>query len=876
MLSRLRSLWRNVVHRNRVEHDLHDELTAMFDLLVAEGVAAGRSLEDARRAATLRMGRIESTKDRVRDVRAGALVDGVLQDLRYGTRVLRRNPLFALTAALSIAIGVGATTTIFTIANALLLRAAPGVAEPGRLVDVVPATRGHFGITLSPYGVYEDIRARVTTLEDVYAYQLEPQSRSLRGRDGAERVFTAIVSGNYFEALGVPAALGRVFSDDEPAADERPIVLSHDFWVRRFTSDPAVIGREVHLNGQPFVVAGVAREGFRGMSVAAPDLWVPADADTAQLMIGARLKPGVGRGQASAELQAVGRTLAGERPGRFGDIDWSAAAASPLPAALRGVAAAFIALLMTLVALVLAIACANVAGVLLARATARRREIAVRVAIGAGRARLVRQLITETSLLFAIGAAGGVALARVLTALLLATLPAFPVPISLSLPLDARVLAFALGVSLIAALLSGLAPALHASKADVVTALKDESQGPADRLRLRHAFVIAQVAFSILLVVAAGLLGRALGRVTSVAQGFDPRGVAAASVDLGMAGYSAAAARQFAAEVADRLRRLPGVEAAAVADRAPGGPLQTEVALRRRGEPEPAGPSSVPASWTFVEPGYFSTLRIPLVAGRDFTPTDRAVAPPVAIIDESTARRLWPGEDAVGRFLPPLSGRAAAQSGSPRQVIGVARDVTQAGRGRDVRVLFLYAPLQQVYSPQLTLLARGDGVRTVAALRAVVAALDPNVPLLTAQALDAQTTGPVILQLRIAALVSGSVGLVGLLLASIGIYGVTAYAMSRRTREIGIRLTLGAGRTDVIWLILRQGMTLVAIGAALGLVLAAAAGRMLSRLLFGLPPLDPVTFGGAALLFAAVGLIACYLPARRATRVSAMEALRYE
>ena len=886
MLSRFRNLWRNLVHRDRVEHDLDDELRAVFDLVVAERIAAGMDPDDARRAATLQLGRVDAIKDRVRDVRAGALLDGFLQDSRYGARVLRRNPLFTASAALSLAIGIGATTTIFTLANGLLLRAASGVPEPERLVDVVPTMKGHFGLTFSSYEVYLDIRERVTTLQDVYAYHIEPQARSLRvlrggsgpGADGAERVFAGMVTPNYFSVLGVTAAAGRVFGTAAGRREETEglIVMSHEFWMRRFNGDPAVVGAAVHVNGQPFVVAGVAREGFRGMSVAAPDLWMPAPPDSAQLIVGGRLKPGVSRAQASAELTAIGRSLVRERRGAFADIEWSVAFSSPLPAALRGVAAAFVGLLMALVSIVLVIACANVAGVLLARATARRREIAVRVAIGAGRARLVRQLITETALLFAIGGIAGVVLARGMTSLLLAALPAFPVPVNLSLPLDGRVLAFAACLSLAAALLSGIAPALHASRADVVSALKDESQGPSDRLRLRNAFVVAQVAFSILLIVAAGLLGRALGRVTAADQGFDARGVEVASVDVSMAGYTDATGRQLASELADRVRRLPGVESATVADRLPGGPPRIEATKRQRGEGAPTEPPVATASWTLVESDYFKTLRIPIVSGRDFGAGDRLGTQPVAIVDESTARRLWPGDDAVGKYVP-AGGRASVRDATRKLVVGVARDVKQPGRQRDTAVLFFYAPLQQEFSPRLTILARPThGERMARPIRALVTAMNPNLPVLEAHSLEEQQTGPVVLQLRIAALVSGSVGLVGLLLASIGIYGVTAYAISQRTREIGIRMTLGAQRADVVRMVLRQGMSLVAIGAGIGLLLAAVAGRVLARLLFGLPPLDPLTFGGATLLFAAIGLAACYVPIRRATRISPVEALRYE
>ncbi len=864
-IARLRAAWRNLLYRDRVDRDLDDELAAVFDTAVEERVHAGVDLAEARRLTNLELGRKDSIATEVRQRRAGAGLDAFLQDARYGARVLRSNPIFTLTAALSLAIGIGATTTIFTIANGLLLRAAPGAADPDSLVDIVRAEKGRFGLSLSPYADYLEMRQRVSTLDSVYAYQLDLESLSLRQGGGAERVFAGIVTPNYFTALGVSAAAGRVFGEGD--ATEALVVLSHGFWTRRFNADPAIVGRAVHLKGRPYVVAGVAPEQFRGMTVIAPDLWLPisANLDSAKLIIGGRLKPGVTRAQAAAEVSAVGRTLGRDR--RFPrDDEWTVTFSSPIPAILRGVAAAFLSLLMILVSLVLLIACANVAGILLARATARRREIAVRVAIGAGRARLVRQLLTESTMLFGLGGVVGVGLARVMTSLLLTLLPAFPVPISVAVSLDWRVLAFAAVLSFIAALLSGLAPALHASRADVVTALKDESQGASDRLRLRHAFVIAQVAFSVVLVIAAGLLGRALGRVAAVDQGFDPRGVEVVSVDLAMAGYGRGPGQQFARDLVERVRRLPGVEAATLADRVPGGPMQTE-AVRERGQAPPAAPP-VPASWNVVEPDYFRTLRIPIIAGRDFTAADRESAQPVAIVDESTARRLWPGEDAVGKFLP---------GAEPRLVIGVARDVKSAGGGRPTAVLVFYAPLQQRYSSQLTILARTTGGEHLAsAIRTLVASMDPNLPILTTQMLEQRQTGPVVLQLRTAALVSGGVGLVGLLLASIGVYGVTTYAVVQRTREIGVRMTLGAQHGDVVRMVLRQGMSLVATGAAIGVLLAAGMSQVLRRLLYGVPTLDPVTFGGALLLFAAVGFAACYIPARRATRISAVEALRYQ
>src|SRR5688572_13086392 len=494
MMTRIFYFVRNLLRRDRLERDLDDELRAAFDLLVDEKVRGGMDARTARRAAATEL-HIESVKEQVREVRAGALVGILVQDLRYAARLLRRNPLFTLTAVLSLSIGIGATTTVFTVANGLLLRSAVGVTDPGSLIDIVRRrASGEPGVDEISYPDYLEIRKRATTVDGVYAYQLALEEMSLRVDDSAERVFANLVSSNYFRVLGVAAMYGRVFDaadGEEPGAG--PVaVLSERFWRRRFDGDRSVVGRSVQLNGHPVTIVGVAREDFRGMTVVTPDLWIPtsmvsvANAESAiprltsresgWLMLGARLKPGYEKAQASAEMTALGAALAREFPITYQFIPpglqpddfsfvWSAESSSPIPSGLRLPVAGFLALLMATVSVVLIIACANLAGVLLARGTVRRREIALRTAIGAGRARIACQLLIETMLLFVLGSASGLILARLLTMVLVALLPAFPIPVSVSAPLDARVVLFGLGLSLIAALLSGLAPALHASRA---------------------------------------------------------------------------------------------------------------------------------------------------------------------------------------------------------------------------------------------------------------------------------------------------------------------------------------------------------------------------------------------------------------------------
>jgi predicted permease len=909
MMARLMSVWRNLIHRRRIEQDLDDEMRAAFELLVEEKTRAGMRPADARRAAAIEL-RIESVKQQVRDVRAGSFFETLLQDLRYAARLLRRNPLFTLTAALSLAIGIGGAITVFTVADGLLLTEPTGVADPGRLVEIARSEEGDNGFDPISYPDYLSVRERATTLAGVYGFALNLESLSLRGDDGSERIFGGFTTMSFFSVLGVQPAVGRLYGSGDP---ERPgespfVVLSHAFWVRRFKQDATVVGRTLTLNGRSMTVVGVAARDFRSMSVLAPDVWVPAvmiptlDPErrldfsrenqpiTWQIMMGGRLKPGVSRRQASAEVATIGSLLERDRaatnalsspmgiPLPQGRMVWRAAAASPVPAGLRFAAAGFLALLMALVSVVLLIACANVAGVLLARATARRREIALRVAIGAARARLVRQLLTETGLLFILGGAAGLLLARGMTTLLVSLLPEFPVPVNLSVPLDGRVIGFSLGLSLVAALISGLAPALHGSKSDVVSALKDDAQGPSDRLRLRNAFVIAQVAFSLLLIVTAAVLARGVNSVTSIDRGYDVQGVDIATLDLSMAGHSSASARPFARELLIRVRALPGVETATLADRAPGPGGMSLGGLTVPGVSPPNGQQYFFANWTLVESGYFATLRIPVVRGRDFTADDRENTQAVAILGESAARRLWPGKDAVGQtvFVHGLGLGGAKPSPTPLSVVGVVRDVNlQAFRG--VPPLALYVPLYQRYVPALTILARRRTEQSlVGDLRALVTGLNPNLPVMTAQTLESQQNGPVETQLRIAATIAGSVGFVGLVLAAIGIYGVTSYAVTCRTREIGIRLSLGANRATVLGMVLRRGMTLVGIGSGIGLLLGAGAGKVLSGGRFGVPPPDALMFVGAATLFAVVGLVACYIPARRAVRIGPIEALRYE
>jgi predicted permease len=836
--------------------------------------------------------------------RSCAWIDDLRWDVRHSARLLRRNPAFALTAIVSLATGIGANTAVFTVAQALLFRDPAGVATPSRLVDI-GSSRSGSGFSTISYPTYLDIRERSQTLQAVYVYPLFPQAMSLADRSAGagsvpvEQVFGSVVSANYFAVLGAVPAFGHLFrgvsvgADPESSGAGEPlIVLSYRFWTRRFNADPAIVGRTLTVNAQAYVVCGVAAEGFHGTGVFAPDVWVPVTVATERAVLsnrkavwlnaGGRLKAGVSVAQASAELDAIGRLLARERadsPNATATL--RAVALSPLPGG-GGPMMALLALLAAIVFVVLLIACANVAGVLLARAAARRREIAMRLAIGAGRWRLVRQLLVETLLLFAMGAAAGFVFARAATSLLLSSMPAMSVPVDVRLALDARAVAFTGGLAFVSALMAGLAPAFHAATADVLPALKDDMP-LSSRLRLRHAFLVGQIAGSVILVVIAGLFARALLNAGAADPGFDARGVELASLDLALGGYTDVTAPLFVRELIGRVTALPNVAEATVSFVLPGGFERLGlggVAAADTPAGELADLSS--ADWNIVEPRYFATLRMTLVAGRDFTAADVKPSQPVAIVGEGVVRRFWPrgqAADAVGRYLRQRSfdPRASAWSTRTLRVVGVARDPAYGTLLEGTTGLYVYVPVQQQYlRGNLMIVARSkDGRRLADELRAAVVAMNPALPIVSARTAEEYTSLGLLPQ-RIVATTAGGLGVVGLLLAAIGVYGVTAYAVARRTREFGVRIALGATTRDIVAMVLWQGMRVTAAGLTVGLFLAAGAGSAAAAYLFGVTPIDPATFAAVAVLFTVIGLAACYAPARCATEVDPVNALRAE
>jgi len=815
------------------------------------------------------------------------VIETTWQDVRYGYRLLLRSPLFTITAALSLAIGIGANTSIFSVASAMLFRPLPGIAEPARLVDIGRTQDGK-DFDNSSYPNYLDIRARVTTLSDVYAIKFESQPMGLGGQDGAERLYGGVVSANYFSVLGTRAYAGRLLvdADDRGAPGSHPVmVISYELWQRRFGGRGDVIGETVPLNGYPFTIVGVTPPGFQGTTILRSDAWVPISAtplasprlnaglltsrEAVWLLMGGRLKPGVTVAQARAELTSIGAALEREFPDVNRGKGITAMASAVVPGHID-VFAGFLGLLMAIVGLVLLIACVNLSGMMLARAAGRRREIAVRLAIGASRWRLVRQLMTETALLFLVGCGAGLLLARWFRSLLMAVLPSLPVPVGIDMPTDVRVLAFAIGVSFVAAVLCGLAPALQSSRPDLVPALKIDGNGASGRLRLRSAFLVGQVAMSLLLVLTAGLFMRALGHAASIRPGFDQRNVDVAMLDLSLARYTETTGPAFAMELVRRAAAQPGVQSAAfVSDLPLDGGRQGYGAVRtpglRRGDTD-----NVDADWNVVSPGYFKTLDIALVRGRDFTDADVAGAPRVAIVNVAMARTIWGTADVLGRTIE------ANDSGKwePLTIVGVAADA-QVMSLSDPAEPYLYVPHAQRYTPRASLVVKSAGGSAIPQMRALIRQLNANLPVSQAMPLT-QVTAVGLIPQRIAAAVAGSLGVVGLLLAALGIYGVTSYSVARRIREIGIRVALGADGQSVLRLVLRQGLVLTLAGVVIGLVAGALVSQVVRSLLMGIGAVDPITFAGSAALFIAVALAASYFPARRAARVDPMTALRAE
>jgi predicted permease len=693
------------------------------------------------------------------------------------------------------------------------------------------------------------------------------------------RIVGGQVTANYFEVLGVAMATGRGFLPHEERDGVPVVVISHALWQSRFGEDPGVTGRTVRLNGQPYTVVGVAAEGFHGYGMIADTLWVPLtsyiDEGGVRLtfraggwLLGvARLREGVSVEQARANLSAIARDLEREFPADNTGRGVSVGPASIIPQSARTGVGTFLALLFALVAFVLLIACMNVGGMLLARGASQSREMAVRLALGAGRSRLLRLLVTEGLLLAALGSVLGTMGAWAIVRLLGRLAPVLPFDIVLDFRVDWRVVAFSLLVATAAGVLCGLAPALQSARVDLAAFVRPDAVAARGRLRLREAFVVAQVSLSVLLVICAALLARSVAHASTMDPGFVSDRIEVAGVDLRLAGYDETTGPAFARDLVSRIERLPGVEAAASTRVVPLTLVSNSQGVLWRPEQYGLRDAAIDADWTMVTPRFFTTVGMPILRGRPFGEADLPGAADVAIVNETLAARVWPGEDPIGRQLV---------YGEPERrallVVGVARDAKYAMLGEGPQP-FIYVPLAQHYHPEMSVLIRTAGGSVIPAVRALLQEVNPNLPLSRASTLEEATAFGLVPN-RLAAWVAGATGLIGALLAALGVYGMTAYYVSQRTREIGIRMALGGLRSHVVRMVVRQGALLGGIGLLAGVALAAGAAQMLTSLLFGVRPLDAGSFGSGVLLMIAVTIGASLIPARRAASVNPVEALR--
>jgi macrolide transport system ATP-binding/permease protein len=810
------------------------------------------------------------------------------RDFALAVRTLVRSPGFTVVAVLTLALGIGANTAIFSVVNTLLLRPTAHVLEPERVVSLWTSDFSGPPYGASSYPDFEAFREQRDVMTDVAAFALAPGS--LVETEETVRLMLETVSANYFDVLGVVAAQGRALtSTDEDGS--AVAVISHSLWQSRFGADPAAVGRSVRLNAGTFTIVGVAPEGFRGgtrgLSV---DAWVPLQATPSlggnasfldargarRFSLVGRLRPGVSLEQARARYAVVASQLLAEHPEAWRDVSDRGRTITVLPESesrvlpeLRGAVVGFATLLGVGVALVLLICCANVANLLLARGAGRAREIAIRLSLGAGRGRVVRQLMCESLLLAALGCGGAVLIAFGAADWLLRYQAPVPIPLTFDVDIDGRVLGFTLAVALAAAAVFGLAPALQATRLDTSSMLREGSGTIAGgrKARLRSVLVVAQVAVSLALLVGAGLFLRSLQQAATVDLGFDPDNVVVASFDLRTQGYSPERSRAFYAELAERAAALPGASGVTLAENVPlsgdGGRNLAKVEGY-----EPRQGEDMEFNSNLVGPEYFEVMRVPLMRGRGFDASDREGGPQVAVVNESFAARFWPGQDPLGK-------RLAFSRVESIEVVGVARDGKYLSPTEEP-LPYVYRPFLQEFG-EMTLHVRvaGDTAAAIAQLRREIRALDAQLPILGLTTMEAEMAFATLPQ-RIAATLLGACSVLALLLAAVGLYGVVAYAVSQRTRELGVRIALGARRSEIVRHVLESSLRLVAVGLVIGMGLALLAGFAVGSLLGGVSPLDPQTLLAAPLVLIAAALVASYLPARRAARIDPIEALRHD
>jgi predicted permease len=870
----------NLFRVRRPDDDLAREIEAHLALLQETYENRGLTPDAARRAARLALGNIEVVKAQHRDARSFRWIEDAGQDAALGLRLMRRSPVFTATAVLSLAVGMGANIGIFTVANALLFRPPSGITDPSGLV-LIGTARGDGGLNPFDYATYLEVSHRTTSLTTVFAEELFPHVMGLvpPGTTNAEAILGEHVTTNFFSALGALPSRGRFFTEGEGAT----AVFDYDYWTRRFNSDDGMIGQPVRINGQLMTIVGVTAPDFHGAGLQKCDVWlaIRSGMGSGSVMAGGRMQPQASLRSAGAELNAIGQSISRDRGTSSDQTRRLTALPFSRAGGNRHVVFGFAAVLMGLVSLVLTAACANVAGIMLTRASARAREIALRAALGAARGRLVRQLLTETIVLFLFGGLVGIGLARILIDLATLILPPLPASLAIPLTFDWRVLLFALSLSVSAAVTFGVLPAFRGSDVDAGASLKDGAWSSSGRSRLRTVFVVGQIACGVLLVMLSASFVRVLRHAGAADPGFDPQGVDIVTLDSSVAGEPKSGPTAFWREVVDRVRQVSAVESASLARVPPGG--FEGIGLGGITPGDRSGMGELSPAWNIVDTRYFETLRIPLIAGRDFAPTDTAAAPLVVVVSKTLARRFWSEQPAVGKPLRLTIFNRTHPRGEHHiaMVVGVAGDIRSSSLIDGLAEPYVYLPLSQSdvigiadMAAQMSIVARRHSGRSLApALATVVQEIDPRLVFARVESLaDSIELG--LTPQRVLATVGGAMGLVALLLVSIGIYGVTAYAVALRRREFAIRLALGAPRARVVNIVLRQSIWVMAVGLCLGLTLATGATWVLAGFFYGLPPIHMPTVLGTIALFLAIGAAASLVPAAQAVREGWRRALQ--
>ncbi len=891
----------NWFRRQQREAELDAEIGSHLDEAISDRIERGETPDEARANALREFGNVGLVKEVTREMWGWTSLESLWQDLRFGLRMLRKNPGFTLIAVLTLALGIGANTAVFTLINALLLRPLP-VAKPNELVSI--NTPGKF----VSFPMYQDLRARQEVFTDILASGGGSQVRlTIPGGGGAvevDNVRISPVTSNYWGLLGIQPALGRFFTEDEdrnPNSSETAgsvAVLSHGFWERQFERDPGVLGRTVLVNRSACQVIGVAPRGFFGEAVGGePDLWLPLISFTPRESLEnrdgvftahlARLKPGVSREQAQTAMTLLfQRLVQAERaqapppdPNRAPAIRDYIIQLEPGGTGisfgrLRRTLTQPLWIIMAIVGLVLLIACANVANLLLARAAARQREISARLALGCSRFRLVRQLLTESLLLSALGTMAGLLVAWWGSRVLLRLVDIGPVSLRLDISPDVRVLLFTVAVMAITGIGFGIIPAWRARGFDLASAMKDQAHGSGRRVKqyLGRAVVVFQVALSLLLLIGASLFIRSLHNLRQIDLGFKPEQVLIFDLAHNPPTRDPAMLARIAREASERVKQIPGVQQASVSSLTLFSRNDIYAPLKFQ-DYTPADGEQVMARYNAVSPGYFQTVGMTLAAGRSIDERDAENAPQTAVINETMARRYFPGGNAVGRIIEINSG---PQPHKPIEIVGIVRDAKYNDLRAETKPMF-YISIQQLPRPLRTLEVRTTTPMSAIAgsVRGALSEVTKDLMIRRVIPLSAQVDQALASE-RLITTLCAFFGALALLLASIGLYGVISYAVAQRTQEIGIRMALGATGRNVLWLVLRQSLTVVLVGIALGFSLALVSTRLISSFLYGLSPTDPAAIVLSTLPLILVVLLACYIPARRATKVDPMVALRHE